>query len=568
VAGDVYDELTMFGHGVRILRTRDVSSTTTTTAIGVALLALWLTGVVFTTLHHEYWRDEVQPLSLVRAAGSPFDLYGLIRYAGHPVLWYLLLFIGKSVVDTALILPIVSTAVALAAVVLFVWRSPFELWIKGLFIFGALPFYEYSVFARNYGISMLLLFVVALAYRQRFTRPLRLAVALALLANTNVHSALLTGLIAAIWGWEIVRNRQTVLRDRGLALVVSFFIVGLGLALCAAFTWPPHDTVIVSRDITAKDLVMAMLRVAVHPGAAFGELSPRFIPSWVTSVLLLTAAVGLARQPRFAVAALAAMMTLGALFSVVYPGGYRHQGLLLIFLVFLYWLELDVADDRSLPLGVEDAALPARRRRLLSFDLPVVLRNVGLHGAMTALMLAALALARYYAMTDLRLPMSSSKPLAEFLARSPYRDAILVAEPDYFAEALPYYMRNRMYFPRERRFGTTVTWTTASRERLTLSELVDEAGRLAREHDQVVLILLGHREVLDQSAGSKTFPYQKEFTWTQADRDHLAAITRRVADFSSAVSNENYSVHALLPANAGGSVAGASPARHQPQQPH
>jgi hypothetical protein len=151
----------MFASGARLLRTRVVSSTTVTTAIAVAMLVLWLAGVVFTTLSHEYWRDEVRALSLARAATSPFDLYGLIQYDGHPVLWYLLLFIGTSLADSPLVLPIASAAVAMAAVALFVWRSPFELWVKGVFIFGALPFYEYSVVARNYGISMLLLFLAA-----------------------------------------------------------------------------------------------------------------------------------------------------------------------------------------------------------------------------------------------------------------------------------------------------------------------------------------------------------------------------------------------------------------------
>ena len=184
--------------GVRLLRTREMSSTVTTRAIGVALIALWLAGVVLITLNHEYWRDEVRAWSLARQAASPFELPALVRYEGHPLLWYLLLFIGSSIVDSPLILPVTSTLVGLAAVTVFLWRSPFALWVKVLFIFGALPFYEYAVVARNYGVSMLLLFAAAACYRERFTRPLRLALVLALLANTNVHSAMVTGLLTAL----------------------------------------------------------------------------------------------------------------------------------------------------------------------------------------------------------------------------------------------------------------------------------------------------------------------------------------------------------------------------------
>lgn len=521
--------------GVRLLRTRVMSSTVTTRAIGVALIALWLAGVVLITLNHEYWRDEVRAWSLARQAASPFELPALVRYEGHPLLWYLLLFIGSSIVDSPLILPVTSTLLALAAVTLFLWRGPFALWVKVLFIFGALPFYEYAVVARNYGVSMLFLFAAAACYRERFTRPLRLAVVLALLANTNVHSALLAGLLSALWFWEWVRFAGSAIRERWAAFLGSGFIVALGIAMSVAVIWPPEDSVLVSRAVVVPKLLSAALSVAIHPGKVFGELTPAFVPSWLTSVLLLSAIAGLTRQPRFALTGFVAMVALGTLFAGVYPGSFRHQGLLLILLVVLYWLALD--DTR------ETAPEPRH-----------VLRSVGLNGAMVALFLAALVQTRYFAIQDLRRPMSSSKTLAEFLVHSAYRDAIIVAEPGYYAEALPYYTSNRIYFPRERRFGTTVKWDKTPQERLSLSELIDVAQQVAEHERQPVLILLGHREVHAKPSGTALFPYGKEFTWTEGDRRRLATSTLLVADFASAAGDENYSAHALLPAVAHDSV--------------
>ncbi len=521
--------------GVRLLRTREMSSTVTTRAIGVALIALWLAGVVLITLNHEYWRDEVRAWSLVRQAASPFDLPALVRYEGHPLLWYLLLFIGSSIVDSPLILPVTSTLVGLAAVTVFLWRSPFALWVKVLFIFGALPFYEYAVVARNYGVSMLLLFAAAACYRERFTRPLRLAIVLALLANTNVHSAMLTGLLTALWFWDWLRSPDSVVRRRWAPFLGSGVIVALGMGLCVAVIWPPEDSVLVSRAVAAPKFLTAALSVALHPAKVFGELTPAFVPSWMTSLLLLAAIAGLARQPRFALTAFVGMVALGTLFAVVYHGSFRHQGLLLILLVVLYWLALDDTGPRA----------PESRH---------LLRSVGLNGAMVALYLAALVQTRYFATQDLRRPMSSSKTLAEFLVHSAYRDAIIVAEPGYHAEALPYYASNRIYFPRERRFGTTVKWSKTPQERLSLSELVDVAQQVAEHERQPVLILLGHREVHTTPSGTAQFPYGKEFTWTEGDRRRLAASTLLVADFASAAGDENYSAHALLPAVAHDSV--------------
>jgi hypothetical protein len=55
--------------------------------------------------------------------------------------------------------------------------------------------------------------------------------------------------------------------------------------------------------------------------------------------------------------------------------------------------------------------------------------------------------------------MSSSKALGAFLNGAPsFRDAILVPEPDYYIESLPYYAHNPIYLARERRFGNTARW--------------------------------------------------------------------------------------------------------------
>ncbi len=99
-------------------------------------------------------------------------------------------------VDTPLVLPVTSIVIAFAAVTIFMFFAPFPLWFKSLFIFTIFSCYEYSVMARNYGISMLLLFVGAMLYQHRKKYPLLLAFILALLANTNIHSAILVCLIA------------------------------------------------------------------------------------------------------------------------------------------------------------------------------------------------------------------------------------------------------------------------------------------------------------------------------------------------------------------------------------
>src|SRR5262249_53254723 len=102
-------------------------------------LAAWLALVIITTSRHEFWRDEVRALSIARAARWPTDLIPLLKDEGHPLLWYLILYTGKTLVDTPLVLPIASVSVAFAAVAVLLFRSPFPLWVSLLFMFSALP---------------------------------------------------------------------------------------------------------------------------------------------------------------------------------------------------------------------------------------------------------------------------------------------------------------------------------------------------------------------------------------------------------------------------------------------
>ncbi len=280
-----------------VARSRDSSDSVMSVMVTVAILGIWLTLVIFTATRHEFWRDEVRPLSLARAANSLVDLYRLTQYDGHPILWFLLLYIGKSIVNTPLILPVTSIVIALAAVSVFMFFAPFSLWFRCLFIFSALPFYEYSVMVRHYGLSMLLLFVSAVLYRNRAIYPLFLAFVLALLANTNVHSAILTCLIAALWIWDtVVEQRTASVQGRGLSLYLPFAIVFAGVLLCVAFTIPRENSILTSvRSVSVRDIEHSLFEATLQPERTFSKIVPMVHP--VFGLILYLAAFGLLHRP-------------------------------------------------------------------------------------------------------------------------------------------------------------------------------------------------------------------------------------------------------------------------------
>jgi len=203
------------------------------------LLLLWFAVVVLGILRHEFWRDEVRALSLARSARSIVDLFALLKNEGHPCLWYLLLYVGHAVTSSKWVLPIASLAVASAAVLLLIFRSPLPLWLKALFVFGRMPLWECSVMARNYGISILLLFTFAWLCREPRRHPVWMGIVLLCLANTNIHSVLLAGVLMTFWMWDELVCRRTPLASRAaFGLYLAMVLLGAGIVAAVLTMWP------------------------------------------------------------------------------------------------------------------------------------------------------------------------------------------------------------------------------------------------------------------------------------------------------------------------------------------
>lgn len=433
-------------------------------------------------------------------------------------------------VDTPLVLPVVSIAIAFAAVAVFMLFSPFPFWLKCLFIF-TLPLYEYSVMARNYGISMLLMFVGAALYRNREKHPLWLALVLALLANTNFHSVILVCLITAVWVWDAIAEQRTAsVQMRALSLGLPLAIVLGGVLLSVATVIPTEDVTVISahRGISMQEVAYSLFGAVSLPSETFSQLVPAIFPSWLNAALLYLVAFGLLHRPSLVLAALGGQVAFGLLFRVVYEGYYWHQGLFLVFVMFLYWLFIEAVKKESL----------TRVQRLLF--------NTSFYAAIVPLMLWNMFVAGILTQADIGLERSSNKAFGEYLKGSEiYRDAIIVPEPDYLVESLPYYAPNRLYLPREHRFGTIISFTTEADYRLSLGELLSIARDVKARYGQPVLVVLGHWEIDPYKPGEKNYSYNSVFSWNTQEFTDFDESTILITEFDSASSDENYRVYAI-----------------------
>jgi hypothetical protein len=438
------------------------------------------------TARHEVWRDEVRAYSIAQSATNPIDLIcNKLADEGHPGLWHLLLWIGSCIFNSPAVVKIASYLIAVAFSAILFFRSPFPLLHRTLFLIGIFPIYTYSVNSRNYGISALCLFLLALEYarRENFS-PWRAGIYNALLANTNVFGtmcAIAFLLVPPYWITPLSRR----IRAWGLGTALSAF----GILLAAYTVWPSAN----------NQAMQALDEPDRRPQSAVADRSPSAIlrgmaviavdrEAWSSFILtgerwkyVLNQSVGevgaiaigfaglvllclpLLRPPWLLAAFAAALLATGLFSRHVHLAADRHLGVLAAFYLALLWIARAWATDGK------------------SFAW-----RVGL-GLLAVCLLAHARAGVVQTYRSFQTPISQSRNAGAFLAEF-YPDSIVLCEPDYYAESLVYYAPNRFYFVRENCFGSYVHFMRPFNRDLSLRELMDAANRLRGETGQSILV--------------------------------------------------------------------------------
>ena len=492
--------------------------------LGYAVLVGWLAS------YHEMWRDEVRAFNIVRASGSLSELFANLRNEGHPALWYLVLYACGSLTSSNLVLPLCSAAVAVAAVALFVARAPFSALEKTLFALGYFPIYEYSVASRGYGIGMLLLFSFCALHRDGLRRPVASGCVLFLLANTSALGAIVT--IALLLSLVVeqaiahIGEYGTGARWRGVA--TAALLGGVGVAMAAVQMAPDESSVVTTVGPHGVGHVALSVWRAVLSQGAFAEHLFSYRIHIPAAAVLIPCYTYLLRRPSVLAFLFSVVIGMELVDRLIYPLQHlRHQGFLLLAILAAIWLARNrppeiLRNAKTLFYPSRDYAWVGRAALvvLLAFQVD-----------------AGFAIAR----NELQYSRSSGRAFARYLeARTRYRDAIIVSEPDYYAETLPYYIDNRIYVPRERLFSNTVSFTQHNARELSLSDLLRSADELAREHDAPVLILWGHPF---WEPGEYTYSFGRKIRITQEGLRAFEAETHFVKRFGNATGDENYSVY-------------------------
>src|SRR5262245_21462296 len=182
---------------------------------------------------HTLWADEADLWVMARETNL-HDFLRYFAYAGHPPLWFAVVFPFARLGFPVVAMQVVNAAFAAGVAWLVFFRSPLSTWLCVTFMFSMYMAFQYAVVARGYMLMTLLLFLLAASYRQRFERPWRYSVLLGLLFNSE---AFVFAPVAALAVWYAVECWRRDDRTRFRMAVVTTVV----LALVAVASLLPLD---------------------------------------------------------------------------------------------------------------------------------------------------------------------------------------------------------------------------------------------------------------------------------------------------------------------------------------
>ncbi len=235
-----------------------------------SLSLLVLAGLlILGATHHEQWRDEAQQWLLVRDC-TFHDLWQMLAYEGHFLLWYLLIWPLAHAGFSLASVNFLSAFLVWLAAALIVFKSPFVRWKRCAFIFCLPMLYWYPVVARCYALIPLAIAAMALTHRQRWQRPWAYLLSVWFLANTHVIMLGLVGMCLLVFLLENIQAWPQIKPRSRQILVYSWIMTGVLLLLTA---WPLmgslHKNQMVGNGAT--DLKSAVVKLNYLPLQLLGD---------------------------------------------------------------------------------------------------------------------------------------------------------------------------------------------------------------------------------------------------------------------------------------------------------
>lgn len=188
----------------------------------------------YNIFNHILWRDEFHSLLITLEANSFSELLTNRINEGHPIGWYLvikLIGVFSSSIFSYKLFILVITSISAYFII---YKSSFIFYQKVVLCFGYYFLFEYSVFIRPYGLSLMVFLAILILSKKFHKNYIWISILLMMLLNIQAHVSILAG---TLFIYFVVKNnshsplstKETLLFMLFPVAGVLFFIVDLSL---------------------------------------------------------------------------------------------------------------------------------------------------------------------------------------------------------------------------------------------------------------------------------------------------------------------------------------------------
>jgi hypothetical protein len=464
-------------------------------------ISLWLVGF------HEMWRDELQAWLIARDSTSLINLYNNLQHEGTTGLWHLFLYLLTRIFESPVTMQYFHVAISSISIfILFVW-SPFTTTQKVLLSFSYFLFYEYSIIARNYSISVMLIFLACALFSRRKIFPFTFAITLFLLSHTNVF-----GLIFAIcifltifFDEIVVRKRNIVNHSLTIKEILAIIFVFLGFFFASI-------QLLSSNDINDRldwyfypnlDRFKYVYQAMVGAYIPFPEISLSF---WNSPLLLTKPSLAYLsflpmsilsifciyffRRPTSFFLYFSLSVSLLLFFYASNHGALRHKGFLFISFISALWI-YNSCDTKNY---------------FKNFGKLKVFDKLKFNNLINFFFIVHFCSGLVVNILDYKYHFSSAKQTAEFLKKNNLSNLQIIGHGPTIAVA-GYLPNKKIYFADTNRFGTWIKNDISILRKLDLEYLDAASAKFVSQYGDALLIL---NFSIEEISGDRRLEYRFE----------------------------------------------------------
>ncbi|MGY6770886.1 hypothetical protein [Komagataeibacter sp. NFXK3] len=509
----------------------------------LTMLIIWVIITCCAINYHSMWRDEVRNFMIAINATNSIHIIG----NAHPAVSYLIQKLGYLIFHTYKVLPVSSFIISFLAVFLVLFFSPFGIITNIAFIFGYFSLYEYTVMARNYGISMLLMIVLAMVfssenYRYKLTGP-----TLFFLANTNVHSAIISILFSFMWPLCVWRENRWSFNENVRKILPAATMGCAGFIACVLTIYPPrYDDLAAQPSISnikhySKINFLDEITISPFEGCFYNIFGTGYIShkiftllKYISIISVFSCIFSLWGDVLLFSVALVTHIAFVSFFTIVYFGGYRHQSLWIVFIFALFWIYRK--NNKNTINYLNKFGVFS-----LSFMLFVqILPSVSLE------------------FHEIQTPNSRAREFAKLVINTPdLSDATIIASDDAIIESMPYYINNGLYIMMQRKFDRVVPYSSNGRLNYSMEDIIKESKRnsICTHTPSIVLIINDYSpnekiisNIMDnvQDVNYRKYSYgHAVFTFSEEQKRELKAQSTEIARYPNGYLEQGFIAYRL-----------------------